>query len=116
MNNHGNISSLAVRQLCLDLCSERQLVPYGDTLRRLIDLLLTNRSLVPPLSVHSSGAGFIRDPFTIHSHFSERGYQGMMPVALIQRTYPGKIYVINSPKQGELTNLDDVYIVRSRQS
>ena len=23
--------------------------------------------------------------FTIHSHFSERGYQGMMPVALVQR-------------------------------
>ena len=35
--------------------------------------------------MNNRGAGFVQDQFTIHSHFSERGYQGMMPVALVQR-------------------------------
>jgi cyanophycinase-like exopeptidase len=35
--------------------------------------------------MNNHGAGFIVDQFTIHSHFSERGYQGILPVALIQR-------------------------------
>jgi hypothetical protein len=37
------------------------------------------------LMMNNRGAGFIVDSFTIHSHFSERGYQGMLPVAVIQR-------------------------------
>jgi hypothetical protein len=28
--------------------------------------------------------------FTVHSHFSERGYQGMLPIALIQRPVRGR--------------------------
>ena len=39
--------------------------------------------------MNNHGAGFIVDQFTIHSHFSERGYQGMMPVALVQRAAEG---------------------------
>lgn len=37
------------------------------------------------LLMNNQGAGFIADSFTIHSHFSERGYQGMLPIAVVQR-------------------------------
>jgi hypothetical protein len=40
-------------------------------------------------AMNNRGTGFIADPFTIHSHFSERGYQGTMPVALVQRSNQG---------------------------
>lgn len=44
---------------------------------------------VGEMMMNNRGSGFIQDSFTVHSHFSERGYQGMLPVALIQRASTG---------------------------
>ena len=82
LRNHplvGGISAGAMMQPSAALVHGNEISYFpsfheSPDIMRIGELLMNNR-----------GAGFIADPFTIHSHFSERGYQGMMPISLIQR-------------------------------
>ena len=92
MNNRGSVSDLlyfdsSFLHFCpnvLHFCSNLRHL-YCSLYSNLRHLYCSLYSIFAPiyaisLNVSCTYQGFVADPFTIHSHFSERGYQGMLPI------------------------------------
>ena len=79
----GGISAGAMMQPSAALYNGNE-ISYNPNLANSASAIRIGESLM-----NNHGTGFVLDQFTIHSHFSERGYQGMMPVALVQRQAEG---------------------------
>jgi hypothetical protein len=86
LRNHplvGGISAGAMMQPSAALYNGNE-ISYSPNLANSASAIRIGEALM-----NNHGTGFVLDQFTIHSHFSERGYQGMMPVALVQRKAEG---------------------------
>lgn len=81
LQNHplvGGISAGAMMQPSAPLLHGNE-ISYSPSFHESADIMRIGK-----LMMNNRGSGLVVDPFTIHSHFSERGYQGMMPISIIQ--------------------------------